>query len=125
MEGLSYLPWITGAAQPKLTQDRLMSIAIAVPPHDEQDRILAFKAAETSYLRIAIARAHREIDLLHEYRTRLMADVVTGKLDVREAATQLPEIDPLEAEEGLDGTIGADSEWDLDELDAMPEEAVA
>ena len=33
----------------------------------------------------------REIDLLREYRTRLIADVVTGKLDVREAAAKLPE----------------------------------
>jgi type I restriction enzyme S subunit len=29
--------------------------------------------------------------LLNEYRTRLIADVVTGKLDVREAGAQLPE----------------------------------
>ena len=35
----------------------------------------------------------REIDLLREYRTRLIADVVTGKLDVREAAAELPEED--------------------------------
>ena len=39
----------------------------------------------------AIARAHRQIELLQEYRTRLIADVVTGKLDVREAAAQLPD----------------------------------
>ena len=32
-----------------------------------------------------------EINLLREYRTRLIADVVTGKLDVRDAAAQLPE----------------------------------
>ncbi|NQX00404.1 hypothetical protein HQ447_07065 [bacterium] len=43
----------------------------------------------------AIARFEREITLLREYRTRLTADVVTGKLDVRAAAAQLPE----EAEE--------------------------
>jgi type I restriction enzyme S subunit len=42
-----------------------------------------------------IARFEREITLLREYRTRLTADVVTGKLDVRAAAAQLPE----EAEE--------------------------
>ena len=42
-----------------------------------------------------IARYEREITLLREYRTRLTADVVTGKLDVRAAAAQLPE----EAEE--------------------------
>ena len=35
MESLNYSPWISGAAQPKLTQDRLMSIAIVVPPRSE------------------------------------------------------------------------------------------
>ena len=40
----------------------------------------------------AIERAQREITLLRRiYRTRLIADVVTGKLDVREAAARLPE----------------------------------
>ena len=33
--------------------------------------------------------------LLGEYRARLIADIVTGKLDVREAAAALPEVDPL------------------------------
>ena len=38
-----------------------------------------------------ITRALRRIELLREYRTRLIADVVTGKLDVRETAATLPE----------------------------------
>ena len=50
---------------------------------------------ETLTLTTAITRYEREITLLREYRTRLTADVVTGKLDVRAAAAQLPE----EAEE--------------------------
>ena len=91
MEGLNYTPWISGAAQPKLTKDRLMSIAIAVPPRSEQDEIIGKVTEETSSLRHAIARALRQIELAQEYRTRLIADVVTGKLDVREAAAQLPE----------------------------------
>ena len=37
----------------------------------------------------------RQIHLLREYRTRLIADVVTGKLDVRDAAADLPEADPF------------------------------
>ena len=90
MEGLNYTPWISGAAQPKLTQDRLMSITIAVPPRPEQDVIIASATAQTSPLRLGIERARREIELLREYRTRLIADVVTGKLDVREAAAALP-----------------------------------
>ena len=38
----------------------------------------------------SITRAEGEIALMREYRTRLTADLVTGKLDVREAAAQLP-----------------------------------
>ncbi len=44
----------------------------------------------TASIDTAIARARRQIDLLEEHHTRLIADVVTGKLDVREAAAQLP-----------------------------------
>ena len=96
MEGLDYSPWISGAAQPKLTLDRLMSISIAVPPRLEQDELIARAKAQTSGLTAAIARARRQIDLVQEYRTRLIADVVTGKLDVREAAALLPD----EADDG-------------------------
>ena len=67
----------------------------------------------------AIARTRRQIELVQEYRSRQIADVVTGKLDVREAAAQLPdepddeepvgEDDP--AEEG-DGELPAeDAAW--------------
>jgi type I restriction enzyme S subunit len=38
----------------------------------------------------AIARTEREIALMQGYPTRLTADVVTGKLDVRPAAAHLP-----------------------------------
>ena len=47
----------------------------------------------------AIARTEREITLMQEYRTRLTADLVTGKLDVREAAAKLPEEKPAEVVE--------------------------
>ena len=49
----------------------------------------------------AITRARRQIELVQEYRTRLIADVVTGKLDVRAAAAQLP--DEADEEEPIDG----------------------
>ena len=91
MEGLNYSPWISGAAQPKLTQDRLMDITIAVPPRLEQDEIIARVMLQTSPLHRAISRTRRQIELLQEYRTCLIADVVTGKIDVREAAAGLPD----------------------------------
>ena len=102
MEGLNYLPWISGAAQPKLTQDRLMGIAIAVPPRDEQDEVMALLKDETVQLADAVTHAHQEIALAREYRTRLISDVVTGKLDVREAAAALPDVDSLASRDTSD-----------------------
>ena len=58
-------------------------------PRKEQEEIVAFIMSETSILNTAIARTEREIALMQEYRTRLTADVVTGKLDVRPAAAKL------------------------------------
>jgi type I restriction enzyme S subunit len=91
LETLDYKPWVSGAAQPKLTQDRLMSISIAVAPPDEQVAIVIQTAEQTLPLTTTISRLEREITLLREYRTRLVADVVTGKLDVRAAAAALPD----------------------------------
>jgi type I restriction enzyme S subunit len=49
-----------------------------------------------------IDQVNAELSLLREYRTRQIADVVTGKVDVREAAAQLPE--ETEEPEGHDDT---------------------
>ena len=51
----------------------------------------------------------REVELLDEYRARLIADVVTGKLDARGAAAALPEVDPLDAEDDPGGPLDADA----------------
>ena len=94
------------------------------PPLDEQERICSYIVDATERIDSAIGRAGEEINLLTEYRTHLTADVVTGKLDVREAAAALPEVDPLAANDEPD-TLDAGSEPDLDEVDASPEEAGA
>ncbi len=67
----------------------------------------------------------REISLLREYRTRLIADVVTGKLDVREAAARLP--DEVEEPEPLDEAEArrATRKKQPTIVDAAPEEAEA
>ena len=79
-----------GASREGLTLRSIRSFKITVPPISEQQRILAEIRVQDGRLRPAIRRARRQIDLLREYRTRLIADVVTGKLDVREAAANLP-----------------------------------
>jgi len=114
---LNYAPWISGAAQLKLTQDRLLSISIAVAPPDEQNAIVGHTSEQTRPLITTISRLEREIELLREYRTRLVADVVTGKLDVREAAARLPD-------EAAPDTVEDDTEISIDPESADEEAAV-
>ncbi len=98
----------------------LRKFPVLLPVLEEQVAILNVISEETNALDNAIGRARREVDLIQEYRTRLIADVVTGKLDVREAAAELPEVDPL-AEDDLDSTIHDRENSNLGELDAAEE----
>ena len=66
---------------------------VALPPKCEQDAMAAYLETATTDLDKVIAGARRQIELLREYRTRLISDVVTGKLDVREAESNLPDED--------------------------------
>ena len=64
---------------------------LALPPANERATIIEHVEKAIADIEAAIAHARRQIELAQEYRTRLIADVVTGKLDVREAAAQLPD----------------------------------
>jgi type I restriction enzyme S subunit len=76
----------------RLYNDRFGAIHVALPPHEEQESILRGLGDDLADFNTAIARTEREIALMQEYRTRLTADVVTGKVDVRAAAAKLPAI---------------------------------
>lgn len=67
------------------------SVPVLFPDPSEQLAILEQIKTLTNNEGIAISRLEREVEILREYRTRLIADVVTGKLDVRDAATRLPD----------------------------------
>ena len=84
--------WLSAvqSAQPNLSMNSLGKFPMPLPPLDEQLDVVRRIAAELSRPNTAISRLEGEIALLREYRTRLVADVVTGKLDVREVATRLP-----------------------------------
>jgi type I restriction enzyme S subunit len=79
------------ASRLRLYPEEFFRLSIIQPPADEQQRIVETIQGESSGLDTSISRLEREIELLREYRTRLVADVVTGKLDVREAAARLPQ----------------------------------
>ena len=61
----------------------LKSIPILMPPLQEQGNILGRITRQTSAIDFAMTSTRQMIGLLQEYRTRLIADVVTGQLDVR------------------------------------------
>ena len=77
--------------QGNLNVERIGAMGMPFPPLCEQTEIAKRAEAETVAFDAGIGRLEREIELLREYRTRLVADVVTGKLDVREAAARLPD----------------------------------
>ena len=93
------------------------NVFIAAPPLEEQGIICARLDGEVEKFRNAISRLEREIELLREYRTRLVADVVTGKLDVREATARLPEPEP-ESNVAIDTIEADETDEDLTEADA-------
>ena len=81
-----------------LSHSAIKSALAPLPPLPEQTAIVEYLDDQTVKIGTAISAARREIELLREYRERLIADVVTGKVDVREVAAQLPE-EPPEKEE--------------------------
>ena len=81
----------SGSTKAALTCEDIKHFMVALPPRDEQERILSEVSRDLSTVDNAIELARRQINLMNEYRTRLIADVVTGQLDVRETAAQLQE----------------------------------
>jgi type I restriction enzyme S subunit len=112
--------------QSNLNPTRYGRLYIALPSLTEQRAIVLRIKASTITLDRSLATAEHEISLLREYRIRLIADVVTGKLDVREAAAQLPdeagEQEPFNEAEPLTDN---DETAEEDEQDALSEEAEA
>lgn len=84
----------------------LKTFPLVLPSVTEQRSMLAHLGREFSPLELAIERAEKEIALIREYRTRLISDVVTGKLDVR--GVKLPAMDEAEGREDIE--IGEETE---------------
>ena len=79
----------TGSTAQGIKASKLPQLLVALPPIKEQNEIVEQVRIRCAPLENFISRMEREIDLLREYRIRLVADVVTGQLDVLEAAIRL------------------------------------
>lgn len=96
-----------------LNFNNFAAIDLAVPPVEEQ-RLIAHKVGGSIAATVdAEDRARKEIGFLRELRARLITDVVTGKVDVRQAAAALPE--DIRRSEWMDP--GADVAEHADDLD--------
>jgi type I restriction enzyme S subunit len=84
------------------------NLPIPLPPQSEQLQIVERIRIEESELLHAVLRVTNEINLLREYRTRLIADVVTGKFDVR--GVELPKLDEVEEVSDVEDEELEDSE---------------
>lgn len=101
----------------RLYPEKFLTLPIICPPREEQDKIVARFEEATTEMNRAIASAESEIRLLREYRTRLIADVVTGKLDVRAAAAVIPPETLLKEDLSQDSRVILDKEAESLEME--------
>ena len=62
----------------------IANIHIPLPNFEEQNEIVSLLDFKTEEIEIIITKTQQEIELLKEYKTALISEVVTGKVDVRD-----------------------------------------
>lgn len=114
-----------GSIMHGLNSSIVKALVLAWPPPSEQAAILQFlihaDRGFRRYTRIkqrlffdeVVDAMHQQSGLLYEFRTRLLADVVTGKLDVREVAETLPESE-FDTEVDIEGRTCPSTRLDVD-----------
>jgi type I restriction enzyme, S subunit len=107
-----------------LRRPMLQNFPVVLPSKEEQAVIVDYLKGPVASIDTTIDRSLNKIDLLREYRTRLIADVVTGKIDVREAAARLPEeVEEPDQVEEPEELVGDDEEGEGTDLESATEEA--
>jgi type I restriction enzyme S subunit len=102
---------------------KLVKKPVAFPPAREQESISTYVNHFRPVLDSTIERVRREIDCVREYRTRLIADVVTGKLDVRRV--ELPPLEEAEEPSVVGDEIAEEVTGEVDELEPVEDTADA
>ncbi len=103
---------VTEGMSPLYTKD-FYRIPLLLPPASIQSKIVEQVRTESAVLMSGTSKFVREIDLLEEYRSRLIAEVVTGQVDVRAISASLPDAPSGVAMQDIheavaDGDFGAD-----------------
>jgi type I restriction enzyme S subunit len=77
-----------------LSMNKMKDIPFILPPEDEQAEIVKYIPAQIEMIEKAITTIQTQIDKLHELRTRIISDVVTGQIDVR--GIEIPDFEMVE-----------------------------
>jgi len=82
LEAANYRNYITGSAQPKLSQENLQAVKLPVPPINEQRRIADYLNNKCAEIDALIALKQKKIETLKDYKKSLIYECVTGKIEV-------------------------------------------
>jgi type I restriction enzyme S subunit len=107
-----------GGTKGALTCEDVRHFKVLIPPIDEQRLLVDFLKEKSQSIELVMHRTQREIDLLREYRTRLIADVVTGQVDVRAAAAALP-VDMEDVDEFAEDAVLAEEDEIVEDGEAQ------
>lgn len=105
-----FIEIVNASAQPALSLGGLNLLKMPLPDIKEQNNIIAFLNKETEMIEVAVFTIKKEIALVEEYKTALIAEAVTGKIDVR--GYEVPEVES--GEEDLDNYRDEEMEEDPD-----------
>lgn len=94
-----------------LQMDKMKEIPFIVPPADEQVAIVEYIKKTLPRYDVAIEKLTAEVETLEEYKAKLIADVVTGKIDVRDI--EIPDYEFVDEDADSD----SDSEEDVEETE--------
>lgn len=97
-----------------LQMDKMKEIPFIVPPEDEQIAIVNHIKMTLPKYDVAIEKLTAEVETLEEYKAKLIADVVTGKIDVRDV--EIPEYEFVDEDADSDSTDEDDTD-DVEELE--------
>lgn len=82
LEELDINPYITGSAQPKLSQEKLQNIWVPLPDLEEQQEIATYIRSKCAEIDGLVAKKEQLVKELENYKKSLIYEVVTGKREV-------------------------------------------
>jgi type I restriction enzyme S subunit len=91
-----------------LQMDKMKEIPFIVPPADEQVAIVEYIKETLPRYDVAINKLSAEVETLEEYKAKLIADVVTGKIDVRDI--EIPDYEFIDEDADSDSDSDEDAE---------------